>query len=73
MVTRTIPRADSHGLHIVNGKVGGILDRQVPAGGISLMAPRPKLFYSDITKAKLVSFTHIGHVSCLSSMGCRVL
>ena len=28
----------------------------------------PKLFYSDITKAKLVSFTHTGHVSCLSSM-----
>ena len=26
------------------------------------MAPKPKLFYSDITKAQLVSFTHIGHV-----------
>ena len=39
----------------------------------SLMSPKPKLLYSDITKAKLVSFTHIGHVFCLSSMGCRVL
>ena len=26
----------------------------MPSGGISLMAPKPKLFYSDITKAKLV-------------------
>ena len=26
------------------------------------MAPKPKLFHSDVTKAKLVSFTHIGHV-----------
>ena len=25
--TKTIPRADGHGLHTVNGKVGGILDR----------------------------------------------
>ena len=33
------------------------------------MAPKPKLFYSDITKAKLVRFTHFGHVFCLSSMG----
>ena len=24
---KTIPRADGHGLHTVNGKVGGILDR----------------------------------------------
>ena len=40
---------------------------------ISLMARKPKLFYPDITKAKLVSFTYIGHVSCLSSMGYRVL
>ena len=32
-------------------------------------APKPKLFYWDITKAKLVSFTYIGHVSCLYSMG----
>ena len=24
--TKTIPRADGHGLHTVNGKVGGILD-----------------------------------------------
>ena len=39
----------------------------------SLMSPEPKLLYSDITKAKLVSFTDIGHVFCLSSMGCRVL
>ena len=27
-----------------------------------------KMFYSDITKGKLVGFTHIGHVSCLSSI-----
>ena len=26
MATKTIPRADGHGLHTVNGKVGGILD-----------------------------------------------
>ena len=25
--TRIIPRADGHGLHTVNGKVGGILNR----------------------------------------------
>ena len=25
--TKTIPRADGHGLHTVNGKAGGILDR----------------------------------------------
>ena len=25
--TKTIPRTDGHGLHTVNGKVGGILDR----------------------------------------------
>ena len=36
-------------------------------------APKPKLFYWDITKAKLVCFTYIGHVSSLSSMGYRVL
>ena len=24
--TKTIPRADGHGLHTVNGKMGGILD-----------------------------------------------
>ena len=44
----------------------------VPFSAISLMAPKPKLFYSDMIKAKLVIFTHIGHASCLSSMRCRV-
>ena len=44
--------------------------RVVPSGGIRLMAPKPKLFYSDTTKANLVTFAHIGHVSCLSSMVC---
>ena len=34
---RTNPRADGHGLHTVNGKVGGILDRQF------LHASRPGL------------------------------
>ena len=30
----------------------------MPSVGISLMAPKPKLFYSDTTKAKLASYTH---------------
>ena len=32
----------------------------MPSGSISLMAAKPKLFYSGITKAKLVKFTHMG-------------
>ena len=36
-------------------------------------APKPELFYCDTIKTKLVSFTYIGHFSCLSSMGYRVL
>ena len=35
------------------------------------MAPKPKLFHSDITKAKLVSFTHIMFLAYLPcSVGC---
>ena len=33
------------------------------------MAPKPKVFYSDITKAKLVSFTDIGNVFFLFPWG----
>ena len=37
----------------------------MPSDGISLMALKPKLFYSDITKAKLVSFTSGKFLACL--------
>ncbi len=33
------------------------------------MVPKPKVFYSDITKAKLVSFTDIGNVFFLFPWG----
>ena len=42
---------------------------EMSSGYISLTA---ELFYSDIAEAKLVIFTHVEHVSYLSSTGCRV-
>ena len=53
MLNQAIP--DSLGLGAIK-----LMPPDGTSGGISLMAPKPKLFYSDITKAKLVSFTQIG-------------
>ena len=42
---------------------------EMSSGDISLKAP--KLFYSDLIKAKLVIFTHVNYVSLLASTRCR--